>query len=104
MNVDTSNIGFVNRTMLGLYEAHNQLKYLAAELKANHSPLAAEELAAEVEKLGAQITQIEGVLCDHDLSICLALQKAVNENPPRFINVDMGIPGGSHTCFKGMEA
>ncbi|SDI51405.1 hypothetical protein SAMN04487867_10839 [Vreelandella titanicae] len=83
----------VNKTMLGLYEAHAQLENLAAELQVQptqNSQMAGEELKREVEKLGRQLTQIEGVLGDNDLAIVATLAAAFNENPPRFIGVDMG--------------
>lgn len=83
----------VNKTMLGLYEAHAQLGNLAAELQVQptqNSQMAGEELKREVEKLGRQLTQIEGVLGDNDLAIVATLAAAFNETPPRFISVDIG--------------
>ncbi|MCC4290460.1 hypothetical protein [Vreelandella aquamarina] len=80
----------VNKAMLGLYEAHAQLKSLAAELQAQptqNSQMAGEELRREVEKLGSQLTQIEGVLSDNNLAIAATLAAALCETPPRVIGV-----------------
>ena len=80
----------VNSIMLGLYEAHTQLKSLAAELQVQptqNSQMAGEELKREVEKLGCQLTQIEGVLGDNDLAIAATLAAALCETPPRVIGV-----------------
>ena len=80
----------VDKVMLGLYEAHAQLRSLAAELQVQptqNSQLAGEELRREVEKLGSQLTQIEGVLSDNDLAIAATMAAALCETPPRIIGV-----------------
>ena len=80
----------VDKVMLGLYEAHAQLKSLAAELQVQptqNSQLAGEELRREVEKLGSQLTQIEGVLSEYDLAIAATMAAALCETPPRVIGV-----------------
>lgn len=92
----------VDKTMLELYEAHQRLKCLAVELKSKGSQVAAAELDREAEKLGAQLVQIEGVLGEHWMAIAATLQEAVNENPPRFIGVDMSKPDSDRAFCNGV--
>lgn len=80
----------VDKVMLGLYAAHAQLKSLAAELQVQptqNSQMAGDELKREVEKLGSQLTQIEGVLSEYDLAIAATMAAALCETPPRIIGV-----------------
>ncbi|MDN3562137.1 hypothetical protein [Vreelandella neptunia] len=68
-----------NHTMSALYIAHERLESLVGHLEREGCRMAAEELRQEVEKLGCQLTQIDGVLDDYQVDIgavqlCIPIQ------------------------------
>tara|TARA_R110000751_G_scaffold182685_4_gene289494 strand:- start:709 stop:1002 length:294 start_codon:yes stop_codon:yes gene_type:complete len=88
--------------MYGLYVLKDRFAYLAKKLDEQGYEMAAAELKREVDTLGRQLLQIHSVLDDYQVDIAAAQQ--VEDKPadkPRFVGVDMGLPDGDFTCFKG---